>query len=72
MKINKRELREMDTKFQTFLWLLIILVSYSVIDHYINYLLEGFDSGGYTMHIIAIAAIGILIFGIFTGRKISK
>ena len=63
---------QLDNKVQSLLWVLMILASYSVIDYYINYLLDKVNAGGYLIHVAALIAVSILVFGIFTGKKISK
>jgi hypothetical protein len=58
-------------KGENLIWLLSLLVAYSILDYYINFLLESADSS-WIAHILALTAVVILAYGIFTNRNVRK
>lgn len=61
----------LNNKVESLAWILSLLVAYSIIGYYVNFLL-GTYGDGYMSHVLALFAVLILAYGIFTGRKVRK
>jgi len=58
-------------KSEKLIWLLLLLTAYSMISYYAGAILDTVPSG-YMAHVVALFAVIILAYGIFTGRRMSK
>jgi len=61
-----------DHRVESLAWLLALLLSYSIIGFYVSNLLDTYGSEGWVSHVLALFAVLLLGYGIFSGRRMKK